>query len=65
MREAHKTIRAFAETVALNKGRAFLVGGSVRDEILGVPVKDIDIEVHGIAASALRKIIESNFVNVQ
>ena len=27
--------------------------------------KDIDIEVHGIAASALRKIIESHFVNVQ
>lgn len=65
METARKTIRAFAETVALNKGRAFAVGGSVRDEILGVPLKDIDIEVHGIAAKALRNIVNSHFSGVE
>ena len=65
MQVIHKAIRAFAETVALNKGRAFFVGGSVRDEMLNAPIKDIDIEVHGISPRALRKIIESHFANVE
>jgi tRNA nucleotidyltransferase (CCA-adding enzyme) len=36
---------AFAEA----GGRALLVGGSVRDALLGHPSKDLDIEVHGLA----------------
>ena len=60
-KEVEKLIREFAETVVLNKGRAFYVGGYVRDSILGVESKDIDIEVHGIGADALRKIVESHF----
>ncbi len=31
-------------------GRAFLVGGAVRDRLLGLPGRDADIEVHGLAA---------------
>ena len=34
--------------VAEQGGRAYLVGGCVRDHLLGLAPKDIDIEVHGI-----------------
>lgn len=34
-------------------GRALLVGGSVRDHLMGQPVKDWDIEVHGLDLDAL------------
>lgn len=37
--------RLLATTPELN--RAYIVGGSVRDSLLGLPVKDIDIEVFG------------------
>ncbi|WP_455542082.1 CCA tRNA nucleotidyltransferase [Intestinibacter sp.] len=40
-------------------GRTFLVGGYVRDEILGIETKDIDIEVHGIEVDTLVNILES------
>ena len=39
-------------------GRALVVGGWVRDRILGRPSKDIDIEVYGVAAPALRALLE-------
>ncbi len=35
-------------------GRAFLVGGSVRDHLRGVPNIDYDVEVYGISAEKLR-----------
>ena len=36
-------------------GQALLVGGCVRDELLGIPCYDIDCEVHGIEPETLRK----------
>jgi tRNA nucleotidyltransferase (CCA-adding enzyme) len=39
-------------------GRALVVGGWVRDRILGRPSKDVDIEVYGVAAPALRALLE-------
>jgi len=39
-------------------GRALIVGGWVRDRLLGGESKDIDIEVFGIEAGALREILE-------
>ncbi|MCP4806874.1 MAG: CCA tRNA nucleotidyltransferase [Proteobacteria bacterium] len=30
-------------------GRAYLVGGCVRDHLLGIAPKDIDLEIHGVA----------------
>lgn len=35
------------DTVTRLGGRALLVGGFVRDQLIGAPNKDIDIEVHG------------------
>jgi tRNA nucleotidyltransferase (CCA-adding enzyme) len=52
--------RAIGAIVAVG-GRPLLVGGFVRDHLLGIESKDIDIEVHGpvtveAVASALRKV---------
>ena len=50
-------LRQAAETVCRlcrdAGGRAWVVGGGVRDTLLGRPLSDIDIEVHGLAASRL------------
>lgn len=45
-------------------GRAFYVGGYVRDKALGCQNKDIDIEVHGISEEELEKIL-SEFGNIK
>jgi len=39
-------------------GRAWLVGGWVRDLLLGHPSKDFDLEVHGLEPAALEAILE-------
>jgi tRNA nucleotidyltransferase (CCA-adding enzyme) len=39
-------------------GRALLVGGSVRDDLLGRPVKDLDIEVHRLDLDTLTVILQ-------
>jgi tRNA nucleotidyltransferase (CCA-adding enzyme) len=38
-------------------GRALIVGGWVRDRLLGHPSKDIDIEVYGLDASVVRGLL--------
>ncbi|MFT4975213.1 MAG: tRNA nucleotidyltransferase (CCA-adding enzyme) [Myxococcota bacterium] len=38
-------------------GRAWLVGGSVRDHLLGLTPKDLDIEVHHLSAEALEALL--------
>ncbi|HXF04653.1 MAG TPA: HD domain-containing protein [Blastocatellia bacterium] len=40
-------------------GRALLVGGCVRDFLLGQPWKDLDLEVYGIRVEELRRLLES------
>ena len=52
-------IRNFANLICENGGRAMLVGGCVRDELMGVEPKDWDIEVYGIAPEKLREILDS------
>ncbi len=47
-----------ASEVNLIGGRAFYVGGFVRDRLMEVPNKDIDIEVHGIAPKELEEILD-------
>ena len=39
-------------------GRALLVGGCVRDLLMGSPPKDWDVEVYGIEPDALRQILD-------
>ena len=48
---------AIAKKVAEKNGRAYYVGGFVRDAILKKENKDIDIEIHGISPDELRQIL--------
>lgn len=38
-------------------GRALVVGGWVRDRLMGRPSKDIDLEVYGLSAEQLRRVL--------
>lgn len=50
-----------AEILKSTGGRALLVGGSVRDGLLCIPAKDIDIEVYGIDADAVEASLAPHF----
>lgn len=49
--------KAIAKDVAQCGGRAYFVGGAVRDGCMGVACKDIDIEVYGVSPARLREIM--------
>ena len=48
-----------ARMAAKKGGRAYYVGGFVRDRLLGLENKDIDVEVHGISPRELEQILDS------
>jgi len=41
-------------------GRVLLVGGAVRDLLLGKPLKDLDIEVHGMPLADLERVLRKH-----
>jgi tRNA nucleotidyltransferase (CCA-adding enzyme) len=49
---------AIARLVRDAGGRALVVGGWVRDRLLGLTSKDIDLEVYGIESGPLRELLE-------
>lgn len=51
--------RRIATAVRDAGGRAYIVGGWVRDRLLGLTSKDIDLEVFGLPAEPLRKTLEA------
>jgi tRNA nucleotidyltransferase (CCA-adding enzyme) len=51
--------REIADAVRQAGGRALVVGGWVRDRLLGRDSKDIDIEVFALAPGRLRELLES------
>jgi tRNA nucleotidyltransferase (CCA-adding enzyme) len=52
-----ETARAIAIAVREAGGRALIVGGWVRDQLLGHPSKDLDLEVFGIPEENLRELL--------
>ena len=50
--------RAIARQAAALGGRAYYVGGFVRDRLLGRENTDVDIEVHGLTPSQLEEILD-------
>ena len=58
-KENLKTSVSLAEKIAKRGGRAYYVGGFVRDRLQGLENKDIDIEVHGITPDTLEEILSS------
>lgn len=55
--EVFKTVCAIAEIIKARGGRALLVGGSVRDEVLGIMSKDFDLEIYGMSADAVETVV--------
>lgn len=51
-------VHAIVAVINSNKGRALLVGGAVRDMVMGRPLKDIDIEVYGLSEQQLENILK-------
>jgi tRNA nucleotidyltransferase (CCA-adding enzyme) len=52
-------VRDLAAAIAATGGRALIVGGWVRDEILGRSPKDLDLEVFGLRADRLLSVLEA------
>jgi tRNA nucleotidyltransferase (CCA-adding enzyme) len=57
MADLPKKILALARAVRVEGGRALLVGGCVRDALLGREPKDWDVEVYGVEPAALRALL--------
>src|SRR2546423_15293947 len=51
-------ILRLARAVGDAGGRALLVGGCVRDRLLGRAVKDWDVEVYGVEPARLRELLD-------
>ncbi|WP_309399681.1 CCA tRNA nucleotidyltransferase [Cerasicoccus maritimus] len=58
---AGQAIREIAEDVTAAGGRAVVVGGAVRDALLGANPKDLDVEVFGLAAGQLEQLLSAKF----
>jgi tRNA nucleotidyltransferase (CCA-adding enzyme) len=58
MTDVPKKILALARAVRDEGGRALLVGGCVRDALLGLKPKDWDVEVYGVEPTRLRTLLE-------
>lgn len=56
-RDPEQVVRDVARAVAAAGGRAWLVGGGVRDRLLGIPRKDFDLEVYGLAPERLEALL--------
>jgi len=57
VQEQLKEFMPIAERIAKEGGRAFIVGGFVRDLVMGNIPKDIDVEVHGLPQDKLEKVL--------
>ncbi len=52
-------VRRLLEVLRDAGGRPYLVGGAVRDALLGLPHKDLDVEVFGLALAPLKEALRS------
>ena len=57
MSESEEKINKLARKIKAEGGRAMLVGGCVRDELMGIEPKDWDVEIYGIKPEKLREIL--------
>ena len=56
-KDAIGAVRHIAELLARHGGRPLLVGGCVRDSLLGLECKDFDMEVYGLSMDEIRSIL--------
>ena len=57
--EDRQMAERIAQLVAQQGGSTYYVGGFVRDHLLNIENKDVDIEVHGITPQCLEEILDS------
>jgi len=57
-----RALESICESVRAARGHALMVGGCVRDTVLGLSTKDLDIEVYGLAHQRLLEILAGLFV---
>lgn len=55
---AHPQVDAIVSALSKAGARVLLVGGAVRDLLVGLPIKDLDIEVHGISLQELERVLK-------
>jgi len=53
-----ENILRLAKVIRENGGRSMLVGGCVRDELMGVDAKDWDLEIYGVSPEDLKAILK-------
>src|SRR4051812_20394960 len=54
-----EVVRTICEAVRERGGRALIVGGWVRDRLLGHESKDVDLEIFGVPSDQVRAILEA------
>ena len=54
----YPVVRAIVDEITAHGGRVLFVGGVVRDLLAGLPIKDIDIEVHGMPFEELEALLK-------
>lgn len=59
MTKVPEKILKLTELVKARGGRAMLVGGCVRDELMGIEPKDWDLEIYGIEPIELKEILQN------
>src|SRR5579872_1802002 len=55
----HPRVKKAVAALAKAGGRVLLVGGAVRDLLLGLPVKDLDIEIHGLPLETVERVLKT------
>ncbi|MEA1997511.1 MAG: tRNA nucleotidyltransferase, partial [Gemmatimonadota bacterium] len=55
--QSMQTVASLARNIQAHGGRAFFVGGFVRDRLLGLSSKDIDVEVFGLPLELLQEVL--------
>lgn len=57
--EEFPLVKDITKAVDVQGGRVFLVGGAVRDLLLGIATKDLDIEVQGLSMEQLEEVLRA------
>ena len=60
-KDTEAVVRHIAELLKAAGGRALLVGGCVRDSLLGLDCKDFDMEVYGLSMERIREILGKDY----
>lgn len=56
-----QAVTQYSHSKSRLRPRAFLVGGAVRDSILHIPPKDVDLEVYGVPAAELDILLHATY----